>query len=253
MGRPKSVTPVEAKKIPEANKALIIENMLYAKRIARKFYMSRTNLGFDKDDFESAALFGLCDAASRYNPESGKNFKTYIFFRVRGAMYDMLRSDGIYLRGTAEVVTKEESVEEVQEQKLPKQVSYTLARGMSDLRSYSSVIEQNGIKLHTNDEKEITDISYADQLNPEEHTLEVNRKDFIRAIVKSLKLHERKVIDFRYFQDIDARDTAKELEIGSRSRISRLHRQALENIKDTMQARQAECSYRMEERMVAYA
>ena len=46
------------------------------------------------DDLVSAGLYGLVDAASRFDPERADQFQSYAEARVRGAMIDELRSVG---------------------------------------------------------------------------------------------------------------------------------------------------------------
>jgi RNA polymerase sigma factor (sigma-70 family) len=43
------------------------------------------------DDFESAALFGLVEAAQSFDPDRGVKFATFARYRIRGALRDALR------------------------------------------------------------------------------------------------------------------------------------------------------------------
>ncbi|MCA1797632.1 MAG: FliA/WhiG family RNA polymerase sigma factor, partial [Geobacteraceae bacterium] len=45
----------------------------------------------NRDDMMSAAMEGLMDAASRFEPERGIMFKTFAERRIRGAIYDEIR------------------------------------------------------------------------------------------------------------------------------------------------------------------
>ena len=45
----------------------------------------------DRADVESAAEFGLMQAANSYDPSRGISFATFAYYRVRGAIYDDLR------------------------------------------------------------------------------------------------------------------------------------------------------------------
>jgi RNA polymerase sigma factor for flagellar operon FliA len=46
----------------------------------------------DRDDLIGAGLLGLLDAAAKYDPARGVQFKTYAEWRVRGAVLDSLRT-----------------------------------------------------------------------------------------------------------------------------------------------------------------
>src|SRR5262245_34531546 len=45
----------------------------------------------DKDDVFSSAELGLVEAARAFDPSRGVLFKTFAFYRIRGAVYDGLR------------------------------------------------------------------------------------------------------------------------------------------------------------------
>ena len=46
----------------------------------------------DYDDLVGYGIFGLFDAINKFNPEKNVKFKTYAVQRIRGAIYDELRS-----------------------------------------------------------------------------------------------------------------------------------------------------------------
>ena len=68
---------------------LVVDNMDLAKKMARKKSRSLSHISYD--DLESAAYFGLVDAASKYIPEQNDNFKAYASIRIAGAICDYLR------------------------------------------------------------------------------------------------------------------------------------------------------------------
>lgn len=63
----------------------------YALTIARNYYKKGNSRVIGVEDVESAALFGLFDAARKYNSEKGP-FKNYAAVRIRGAVKDLFRS-----------------------------------------------------------------------------------------------------------------------------------------------------------------
>lgn len=64
------------------------ENVALAKWIGLKY--ARRCPG-EADDIRAAALVGLCDAASRFDPARGLRFSTYAAQRIRGAILDHMR------------------------------------------------------------------------------------------------------------------------------------------------------------------
>src|SRR5215831_16572485 len=54
----------------------------------------------DRDDLIGAAELGLVEAARNFDPSRGVLFKTFAYYRIRGAIYDALRRMG-WLKGDA--------------------------------------------------------------------------------------------------------------------------------------------------------
>src|SRR3954447_14307342 len=61
-----------------------------------KFVAGRVGAGLpssvDPGDLVSAGIFGLIDAVERFDPERGVKFETFAVPRIRGAVFDGLRS-----------------------------------------------------------------------------------------------------------------------------------------------------------------
>jgi RNA polymerase sigma factor (sigma-70 family) len=72
---------------------LVLGYMTYARKIAysRKRALPKH---IDVDELVSAAFFGLTEAAARFKNERDVCFKTYSFFRIKGAIDDYLRFIG---------------------------------------------------------------------------------------------------------------------------------------------------------------
>jgi len=60
-----------------------------------RYVVDRMNLrpgaALEYDDLLSQAVVGLIDAVDRFDPTRGIKFETYAYYRIRGAVMDMLR------------------------------------------------------------------------------------------------------------------------------------------------------------------
>ena len=60
-----------------------------------RYVVDRLNLrpgaALEYDDLLSQAVVGLIDAVDRFDPTRGIKFETYAYYRIRGAVMDMLR------------------------------------------------------------------------------------------------------------------------------------------------------------------
>src|ERR1051326_2323136 len=73
--------------------ALIERYRSYAHALAAEF-IGRIPAQVDKADVLGYAELGLVEAATTFNPAAGVHFKTFAYYRIRGAIYDGLRHLG---------------------------------------------------------------------------------------------------------------------------------------------------------------
>ena len=57
---------------------------------------------YEVDDLVSAGAIGLCGAARRFSPRFGATFATFAWPRIKGAMFDWMRTEGPYKRREVE-------------------------------------------------------------------------------------------------------------------------------------------------------
>ena len=69
--------------------ALVTDNLRLARFIANRF-MAISEI-VPRDDIESAALFGLIQAALRFDPESGNKFSAFAWSTIRGVILTEIR------------------------------------------------------------------------------------------------------------------------------------------------------------------
>src|ERR1700744_1027220 len=53
----------------------------------------------ERKDIEGWAELGLVEAANSFDPKRGVQFKTFAYYRIKGAIYDGLRKMGWYSKG----------------------------------------------------------------------------------------------------------------------------------------------------------
>ena len=89
-------------KSPALRDAFIRQYMPLVKYVVGKISPSMPS-SVEFDDLVGFGQFGLLDAINRYDPERNVKFKTYAVTRIRGAIFDELRQQGI---DPATVITK---------------------------------------------------------------------------------------------------------------------------------------------------
>lgn len=191
------------------------------------------------DDLVSFGQFGLLDAINKFDPDKNVKFKTYAVTRIRGAIFDELRSIDWVPRSVRQ---KSREIEEAivrLESKLGRTVSDTeiaAAMGVSDSEFQQTILKVSGTSIlslsdvwYSGDDSEnvyIGDsIESPSSLNPD---VIVERDEIKRVIVESihdLPEKEKMVIVLYYYEDLTFKEIGQVLNV-SESRISQLHTRA---------------------------
>ncbi len=69
---------------------LILSHLYLVRHVLGKL-AARLPPGIDRENLESAGVLGLVEAAAHFDPSRGVQFKTFAYFRIRGAILDELR------------------------------------------------------------------------------------------------------------------------------------------------------------------
>jgi len=77
---------------PADQKRLVEDHIPFVRSIARKLREQVTMVEFD--DLVGFGMQGLIEAGQRFDDRHGVAFTTFAYYRVRGAMFDGLRSMG---------------------------------------------------------------------------------------------------------------------------------------------------------------
>ncbi len=191
------------------------------------------------DEFVSAGYLGLVEAASRYNPSTGGDFKTYAYFRIRGAVIDSIRecADNSgkayrYIKALQASHTMREDTMEVE--------GYTSTSGDSNSggsrdEALAEVLDfaAKGVlafRLSVDDAEEELYNELGSPTTPEESLNYFQNSEKLRAAVATLPEKERLVIEEFYFNDRSFTEIADGPHGLSKSWISRLHSKGLERL-----------------------
>lgn len=89
---------------------LIEQHKRIASYHAMAIWRQKYRTGITYDDLQGAALVGLWDAAKRYDPARNAKFSTFCVLRVRGAIYDWIRTMS---HGSRAIPRNNDSLDEV--------------------------------------------------------------------------------------------------------------------------------------------
>jgi len=198
------------------------------------------------DDLKSAAMYGLMDAASRFDPEKGVLFKTFAETRIRGAVLDELRKMDWFSRSMRDKhnrVLREIKRLEQELNREPSEEEIAQALGV-DLAEYQNIVNEIGhlgvISLNEVLDESAGGDTFLDQINdaeapnPQERVETSELVHELADALDGLPEKERLVLTLFYYEEFTQKEIAGVLEL-SEGRISQLHSQALLKLRARMQ------------------
>lgn len=213
------------------------------KYVAGKVAMGMPN-NVDFDDLVGYGVFGLFDAIEKFDPEKHVKFKTYAVTRIRGSIFDELRSIDWVPRSVRQKAKEVEAAIQRLEKKLgrpakDKEVADELNVDMKDYKK--TLLKISGTTLlsmneawNSNDENEnislMDSIESPQSLNPEKIVEKEEMKRVIVEAIKDLPEKEKKVLVLYYYEDLTLKEIGQILEV-TESRISQLHTKAIMRLK----------------------
>lgn len=184
-------------------------------------------------DLVSFGMEGLMKAHRNFRPDKGSTFKTYAYYRIKGEMYDRIRSEWQY-RNPGDYADYrrriQDRIADVVEEAIidfdSAPVSGDVEGRFLDLLSDSAMVSLMSIDV-------IGDIEGAKDIAMEGID---NIDDALWEEIKSLDATEQQFIELFYINGIKQKEIADQMN-QSRSKICRLHMRILEKLRKRLKKR----------------
>lgn len=192
------------------------------------------------DDLVSYGTFGLLDAIEKYDPSKEVKFKTYAMTRVRGAIFDELRTIDWIPRSIRQKAKQVEKIVVELENKMGRtvedeEVANELDMSLEEFHSLvskisgTSLVSLNDI-WHGNEDSDdlsfIETIESPQNMNPDAIVEREEVKEVIVEAIQKLPEKEKKVVVLYYYEDLTLKEIGEVLEV-TESRVSQLHTKAI--------------------------
>ncbi len=191
------------------------------------------------DDLVGFGVFGLLDAIDKFDPDKNVKFKTYAVTRIRGSIFDELRSIDWVPRSVRQKTREIEDVIVRLESKLGRtasdsEIAGALGISETDFQhtlfkiSGTSVMSLNDVWYAGDDSERISigdSIESPSSMNPD---VIVEREEIKRVIVEAineLPEKEKMVLVLYYYEDLTLKEIGQVLNV-TESRVSQLHTKA---------------------------
>lgn len=202
---------------------LILKHIPLIKYLAERIAI-RLPPNISKEDLVSAGIIGLIDAVEKYDPSKGTQFETYARMRIRGAIFDELRSMDWIPRSMRTKANLIENVYIKLEKVLKRppddeEVASEMGMGLDEFYKLSDGIR--GVFLLN--EGDVNDL-YADD---EDSAIKLHEmRETLASAIKDLPEKERLVISLYYYEELTMKEIGHILG-RSESRVCQVHTKAI--------------------------
>ena len=230
---------------PADSKEQLIKSHLPLVNFLVKRMITQVPAYLTRDDITSSAMFGLVDAANRFDAGRGVQFKTFAEQRIRGAILDEARRLDWASRTLREKQSRLADAIDHLEKRLgrpPEEEEVAGSMGLS-LENYRQMLGEIGhlgcISLQesldgTEEGRTLMDcLADPAGINPLEL---IERNELTRELAKRLEKlseKERQVIALYYYEELNQKEIAEVLDL-SEGRVSQLHSQALLKLRTSL-------------------
>ena len=201
------------------------------------------------NDLKSAGAFGLMDAVESFDPDRGVKFETYCTQRIRGAMFDELRSmdwvPRLVRSRTAKVEKVRKSIEmetgaRATDEEVAKRLNVSgeeFEKLQKDSRPVSMVSLTRKC-FETDSSKDVREIDVVEDGRQENPLQVVQKLDLRSLITKGLSRAERLIVILYYYEEMTMKEIGATLDL-SESRVSQMHSSILARLKAQLQHRES--------------
>jgi len=183
---------------------------------------------------------GLIEAASKFDPKQGAAFGTFAYYRIRGAIFDGMRTMGWYSRVDYARFRAEERANDYLASASERDAAGKLANpdaggpDKSDVLADIAEVLSGVATVHITSMEAACDAPDERFQAPDEAALEAGERERVRAALATLPDKERQLMELYYFADMKLEEAGKKLGL-SKSWASRLHARAVNHLREVLQ------------------
>ena len=207
---------------------LIESHIPYSHAIAAEM-LKRFPRHVERREVEAAAELGLVQAANAYDSSRGIAFTTFAYYRIRGAVFDLLRqvarTDKFEMAGNEYMTDYSSAPPDPENRASYEEIKRVTA---SIVTSYFLSLEALPQEPTANDDE-----------SPIDRMVREEQQKRIRSALATLPEKNRRVLECYYFEDLTLDEIGKRLGL-SKSWVSRMHAKGLEMLRPLLEQTMAE-------------
>lgn len=213
----------------ERRDGFIRQYMPFAASVANRVCQTLSP-AIDHDEVLCNARVGLLEAAKRYDEKQEVDFRTFAYYRIKGAIYDGLRRSGWLPRSLYQKIKFEEAANEYLQHKADgaRKDDILLSKTdeeIGDMVNTLASIYVVSLDAAFEDGEEFDEAQSNVDLEKMTEFMEVRK--YMREAISSLPYKEKQLVMMYYFQNRTLEEIGVRLSL-SKSWVCRLHARALE-------------------------
>lgn len=220
---------------------LLLENIQkYEKMVIA--YANRFRYYCDIEDLKQVGFIGLMKALENYDSNQNTKFSTYAFLYIKGEILKYIREDR-NVKISKEMMSLGKAVEQARDILRQKMMREPSLEELSVFLEIDFVVLQEGIQAQEfvksldyvlNEDEEGKELNLYNTVSYYEKGYDSDILDLKNAL-NNLDDEERKIIEYRYFDDLTQNETSKILGV-NQVKISRSETKILQKLKDQLVA-----------------
>jgi RNA polymerase sigma factor for flagellar operon FliA len=231
----------------EMRRQLIEQYALLAKYVVDRLHLQPMH-GISYDDLIGQAIVGLIEAIDRYDPSRGVKFNTFAYYRIRGAVMDMLRDmDWVprSLRSKSNDIIGTITKLESELGRAPEDKEIAKAMGIS-IDEFDQIVNDVGGQVLMSLDEYVdsgdgdSSVSVGDSLaddpamNPHEIIAEDDQRVQLARSIEALPENEKMVVALYYQDGLTLKEIGKVLGV-TESRVCQIHSKAIIRLRAMME------------------
>jgi len=231
---------------PQIRDRLIRQYAPLVKYVAGKVAVGMPN-NVEFDDLVGYGVFGLFDAVDKFDPKKHVKFKTYAVTRIRGAIFDELRSMDWVPRSVRQKTREiEETIRRLEstlgrsatDQEIAKEMNMSVKEFQKLMMKVSgtSMLSLNDVWYTGDEDDKVTiadSVESPQSMNPDTIVEKSEIKRVIVEAIGELPDKEKKVLVLYYYEDLTLKEIGKVLSV-TESRVSQLHTKAIMRLRSKL-------------------
>jgi len=205
-------------------------NLSYAHAIAGEV-SRKLPLVVERQEVQGWAELGLVEAAKSFDPARGIQFKTFAYYRIKGAIFDGLRKMGWPSRGQYQRLRFEMAANEyLKDASTQAPPAASAEHQLQDLRNLTAnVMSCYMLSLEAMPQEPVDE----KQVSAEDRVVRDQQHSKLRQSLSRLPERNRRVLEMCYFEDLTLEEIGKKLGL-SKSWVCRLHAKSLELLRASL-------------------